>query len=185
MSLQWGLPRPKFGRHIPPRAAGPKPPGDRFEHLTVITPRTTLTTDATAQRRLYQLPQLIGNHTSPDHPAMIDLPTIILWETRSSTATTDCYDCAGVSAMGSLGEGVTDHVCGTWWRSGRQGLRCSPVGWRAGSRGWSRDGRWPCICEDCSARRSARTDGRWPRPPVMAGRRACSGCWIFTPGTLT
>src|ERR671916_1396555 len=83
MSLPWGLPRPKFGRHIPPRAAGPKPPGDRFEHLTVITPRTTLTTDATGQRRLYQLPQLIGNHTSPDHPAMIDLPTIILWETRS------------------------------------------------------------------------------------------------------
>src|SRR5947209_6092011 len=78
--------------------------------------------------------------------------------------------------VGSLTEGVADHVCGTWWRSGRQGSRRSRVDSRVGLPGWSRDGRWLFICVGCSVRRSGRTAGRLPRPPVIAGRRGCSGC---------
>src|SRR3954470_15811468 len=73
-----------------------------------------------------------------------------------------------------------------WWprcRTGRRAWRTCIGGSRVRSSARSRGpGCWP-ICAGCWASWSARTVGRWPRPPARCPPTACSGCCAPRTGT--
>src|SRR5215831_21315091 len=84
MTFPQGLPGPEFCWHVPPRRPRAEPPGDRLQHLPVITPPPPPPPLIRGQHRLDQLPQLVRDHTRSDHSPIIGEPAPNIWETRPS-----------------------------------------------------------------------------------------------------
>src|SRR5215831_4680187 len=82
MTFPQGLPGPEFCWHVPPRRPRAEPPGDRLQHLPVITPPPPPPPLIRGQHRLDQLPQLVRDHTGSDHSPIIGEPAPNIWETR-------------------------------------------------------------------------------------------------------
>src|SRR5690606_12451256 len=89
MPLISGLPRPEpLCRDLPPRRTGAVLPGDRLDHLAVITPPPPPTRRAIRQPRFQPRPRLVRQNPTPGHdPILTDNPAKIRQTLPSSTAT--------------------------------------------------------------------------------------------------
>src|SRR3954449_940517 len=77
------LPRPELLGQVPPRRPGPIPPGDRFEHLAMVTPPPAPTWGPVGQQRLEPRPHLVGDHRAT-HIKILSEPIPMIHQTRSS-----------------------------------------------------------------------------------------------------